>query len=149
MFRNQYITVSTTEAAVHVLDDVTASHLDSGFSLAMKYSRPLSAVYASIFGEGTRNAFKCTPEMLDYLATQYTGLHGQRVNYLAAALLLGEPIEPPTDSDVDGGQPAVLPSDPSPLPSGGNTGNMYLDSATKRLSEIAGKPVTIEFQETY
>lgn len=119
MFLNQYITVGTAEAALHVLDDTTASYLNAGFSLAMKYNRPLSAVYASIFGEGTRNAFKCTPDMLEYLATQYTGLHEQRVHYLAAAVLLGEPIEPPSSSDVDGGQPSVLPSDPPPMPPSG------------------------------
>lgn len=122
MLTNQFLTVSDSEASVHLLSDTAVAQLHAGLDIASKRdhgrSEPTArlTVYRTIFRSPVVLCFPVTEQGMMGLAENYTGPHEARVRYLAAALALGVPIESAGNGldsdDPEGGIKAGL----KPLP---------------------------------
>jgi hypothetical protein len=119
---NCYITIGSTGAYAHWLTDSAAKHLYDGVALVLKryagspQSREkLSAVYETVFHMPVYNLF--SEGTFEWITTEYHGPHEDRAKYLAACMLLNEPIESEPPSDGGGrtvDRPIPSPVQPSP-----------------------------------
>lgn len=131
MIANQFLILTDTGPQCHLLHEQSVRALYDGLRVATKRDQcrdePTArlSVYRSIFRCDTSMCFPVTEEGMAGLAENYVGPYQARMRYMAAALALGEPIEP--QEDDGGGQPAVLvPETPRypPLPSGVPLGHL-------------------------
>lgn len=77
----------------------------------------VAQIFGSTFEKGAMAAIPAwSAEALEMIATRYEGPHAARVKYMAAALALGKPIEPPGGDPGKGSGGEKVPADPGPKP---------------------------------
>ncbi len=102
------------EPQVHIL---TCDQVDrfNNFLLTLSQS---GLAQAFTFGEGIEIAVPAIAPALEMLM-EYTGVHQDRIRYLAACLVTDTPINPDADDDIEGGAGArLIPPTPVLPPSG-------------------------------
>lgn len=116
MFINRYLVWGRTFApAVIVLSDEEQETLSNYF---VQFKGKSWLAYGIVFGEGATHALPTTPRALEFVIESYDGPHKDRMQYLAACVLLGRPFD--ADPGQDGGGAVDKPTAPFTRPPSGS-----------------------------
>jgi hypothetical protein len=110
MLPNLYLTAGPDTATVQLLSDSARDALYQGVRIAIKRASEVSVhrVYRDVFKHEAVHVWACDPTSLEWVAEHYEGPNAERAKYLAACLLLGEPINPDS-TEPDGGMSVESP----------------------------------------